>query len=292
MSATIPLDDRDGYIWMDGQMRPWREARVHILTHALHYATAVFEGERAYNSKVFKSRFHAERLFRSGALIRMDMSHFSVDQVESIKPELLAANNLKDAYLRVLVWRGSEALGVGLSGTKAHMAVAAWSWDRVYKREIAAQGIALMTSPWRRMAPNMTPVQSKTTSHYNVGSMAKDEAIAAGYADAMMLDFEGYVAEASAANIFFVMDGTLVTPLADRFLNGITRQTVLELAKTLGLPLEEKRLKPEDIRKAQEAFITGSATEIMPVTKIDDHPYTIGPVTQKLMAAYQDLVSG
>lgn len=291
MSATIPLDDRDGYIWMDGKMIPWREARVHVLTHTLHYGTGIFEGERAYHGKIFKSRLHSERLFRSGAMIRMDMSHYSVDQVENLKQELLAANHLQDAYVRVLLWHGGENLNVDLTGKKVHMAAAAWSWDRVYKREIAAQGISLMTSPWRRMAVNMTPVQSKTTSHYNVGSFAKDEAIAAGFHDVLMLDYEGYVAETAAANIFFVIDGGVVTPLADRFLNGITRQTVLELARTLGLHAEERRLKPEDIVNAEEVFITGSATEIMPVYKIDDRDYIIGPVTKKLTQAYQDLVN-
>ncbi len=288
--SVIPYDDRDGFIWMDGEMLPWREARVHYLTHGLHYSTQVFEGERAYNGKIFKSRQHSERLKRSGELIYMDMP-CSVDELEHIKQEVLKANNLPNAYIRAAVWRGSEKMGIDITGTKAHIAVAAWDWGSYFDPSVRDKGISLASSNWVKPAPNMAPAQSKTASMYNVSCMAKHEAQQKGYTDALMLDYEGYVAESTGANLFAIKDGAIHTPIADRFLNGITRQTIIELAHELNIPLEERRIKPEEMHSFDEVFLTGSAAEITAVGKIDDQEYVVGDITKKLRSAYEGLVN-
>ncbi len=288
--ANIPFDDRDGFIYMDGKMVPWREAKVHFLTHALHYGTQVFEGERAYNGKIFKSREHTQRLFKSAELIRMDMSAFTVDQIEAAKKEVLKANNLENAYVRAAAWRGSEQMGIDIDQTKTHLAIAAWEWGSYFDPETAAKGISLMTSPWRKQAPNMAPIQSKTASNYNAGCIAKSEAKEKGYTDVLMHDFEGYLAECSGANLFLVINGALHTPTPDRFLNGITRQTVIDLARDAGIEVIERRIRPEELDDTQEIFVTGSAAEVTAVGKVDDRTYTVGPITKQLQAAYSALV--
>ena len=289
--ALIPYDDRDGFIWMDGEMLPWREAQTHFLTHALHYGTQVFEGERAYNGKIFKSREHSARLINSAKIIYMDMP-YSVDELEQIKQDVLKANNLENAYIRAAAWRGAEQMGIDVEGTQTHVAVAAWDWGSYFDPEIREKGIALKTSDWRKPAPNTAPTEAKTASLYNLSCMVKVEVKKAGFTDALMLDHEGFVAESTGANIFCIKDGTLHTPIADRFLNGLTRQTVIELAKEFGIPVEERRITPEELDSFEEIFLTGSAAEITPVGKIDDLSYTVGPITQKLMQAYTDLVTG
>lgn len=287
--AQLPYDDRDGFIWMDGQMLPWREAKVHFLTHALHYGTQVFEGERAYNGKIFKSQDHSQRLLNSAKIIHLEMHH-NISQIEEIKQQVLKANNLTNAYVRVAAWRGPE-MGIDISNTKTHMAVAAWDWGRYFDPAIRETGISLGTSKWRKPAPNTAPTAAKTASLYNMNCIAKYEAKQAGFHDAFMLDFEGYVAESSGANLFMVKDGTLFTPLADRFLNGITRQSIMEIARELGIPVEERRIKPSEINEFEEFFLTGTAAEVTAIGKIDDQDFKVGPVTRKLRAAYEDLVN-
>lgn len=289
--ALIPYDDRDGFIWMDGEMLPWREAKVHFLTHALHYGTQVFEGERAYNGRIFKSRRHSERLLKSAQIIRMSMP-YSADEIEQAKRDVLEANNLENAYIRAAAWRGAEQMGIDVSGTLTHVAIAAWDWGSYFDPAIREKGISLKTSDWRKPAPNTAPTEAKTASLYNLSCIVKIEVKEAGYTDALMLDHEGFVAESTGANIFCVKDGTLHTPLADRFLNGLTRQTVIELAKDFGIPVEERRIKPEELESFEEIFLTGSAAEVTPVGKIDALTYTVGPVTKKLMQGYTDLVNG
>ena len=289
-APLTPFHDRDGFIYMDGEMVPWREANVHVLTHALHYGTQIFEGERAYNGKIFKSRAHTARLFESAKLIRMDMSAYSVDQIEQAKLDVLKANNLENAYIRAAAWRGSEQMGIDVDGTQTHIAIAAWDMGSYFDPETAAKGIALMTSNWVRPAPNMAPIQSKTASNYNMGCIAKAEAKEAGFNDVLIHDFEGNLAECSGANLFLVMDGALHTPTPDRFLNGITRQTVMDLAREAGLEVTERRIKPEELERAQEVFVTGSAAEITPVGRIDNRTYEVGPVTKQLQATYRALV--
>lgn len=281
--------DRDGFIWMNGEMTPWREAKVHFLTHGLHYGTTVFEGERAYNGRIFESRAHAERLHKSGAIINMAMP-FSVDEIEAAKQDVMKANNLTDAYIRVAAWRGSEQMGIDVSGTKVHIGIAAWQWGSYFPPEIREQGIALATSQWRRPAPETAPTDSKCAALYALGTMAKHEAKEKGYNDALMLDHEGYVAESTGANLFAVKDGALFTPIADRFLNGITRRNVIALARDFGITVEEKRISPGELADFEEIFLTGTAAEITPVGKIDGHAYKVGPVTRKLTSGYEALV--
>lgn len=288
--SAIPFDDRDGFIWIDGEMVPWREAKVHYLTHALHYGTQVFEGERAYNNHIFKSREHSERLKNSADIIYMDMP-YSIDEVEEIKQEVMKANGLTNAYIRAAVWRGAEKMGIDISGTKSHMAVAAWDWGSYFDPSVRDTGISLCSTQWHKPSPSCAPVHSKTAGLYNLGCMAKHEAQQKGYTDALMLDHEGFVAESTGANLFAIKDGAVHTPIADRFLNGITRQTIIELAEKLGIPLEERRIKPEELGSFEEIFLTGTAAEVTAVGKINDHEYTVGEITKKLRSAYEDLVN-
>ncbi len=285
--ANAPFHDRDGFIWMDGKMVSWREAQVHFLTHALHYATAVFEGERAYGGHIFKSREHSQRLLKSAGIIHFDVP-FSVDQMEDAKQEVMKANNLSDAYVRVLAWRGSEQMGIDPTLAKPHVGIAAWDMGKYFDPKLAETGISLGTSKWRKPAPDTAPTDAKTTSLYNLSAIAKLEAIAAGYTDALMMDSFGDVAESTGANLFAIKDGELHTPIADRFLNGITRQTVIDIAKQLGIKVVERRIKPEEMTTFDEIFLTGTAAEVTAVGQIDGHHYQVGPVTRKLRQAYAD----
>lgn len=286
-----PFHDRDGFIYMDGEMIDWRDAKVHFLTHALHYGTCVFEGERAYSGKIFKSEEHTQRLFKSAEIIRMDMSAFNHAEINRAKSELLKLNNLDNAYIRAAAWRGSEQMGIDVKGTVTHIAIAAWEWGSYFDPATADKGISLMISPWVRPAPNMAPIQSKTASNYNMGCIAKNEATDKGFNDVLIHDYEGYLGECSGANLFLVINGELHTPLADRFLNGITRQTVMQIAKDQGLTVVERRIKPEELDTAQEIFVTGTAAEISAVGKIDDRIYPVGPITKSLQKAYRTMVN-
>lgn len=289
--ALIPFDDRDGYIWMDGRMLSWREAKIHYLTHALHYGTQVFEGERAYSGTIFKNTQHSERLLNSADIIHMDMD-YTAAEIDDIKMEVLKANGLENAYIRAAAWRGAEQMGIDVAGTKTHMAVAAWEWGSYFDPAVREKGISLKSTKWRKPAPDTAPTAAKTASLYNLSCMVKIEVKQAGYTDALMLDHEGYVAESTGANFFAVKDGVLITPLADRFLNGITRQTVMEIARDLGVTVDERRVRPEELDGFEEIFLTGTAAELTVVGKIDDRTYAVGPVTRKLQDAYSDLVHG
>lgn len=271
-------------------MIPWREANVHFLTHALHYGTQVFEGERAYNGKIFKSRKHGERLENSANIIHMDML-FSVDELEDVKHECLKANGLENAYIRAAAWRGSEQMGIDVTGTLTHVAVAVWEWGSYFDPKIKETGISLGSTHWRKPNPNCAPTKAKTASLYNLSCIVKYEAKQKGFTDALMLDHEGYVAESTGSNIFFIKGNELHTPIADRFLNGLTRQTVIELADHLDLNVIERRIKPEEINAFEEVFVTGTAAEITSVGKIDDHVYGVGEITNKIHTAYSDLVN-
>lgn len=281
--------DRDGYIWMDGKMIPWREANTHYLTHALHYGTQVFEGERAYEGNIFKSVEHSERLLKSADIIHMPI-HYSVQEIEEIKQEVMEANGLSNAYIRAGAWRGSEQMGIDVTGTETHMAVAVWEWGSYFDPEVREKGVSLMTSQYRKPAPDTAPTQSKCAGLYVLSTMAKYEAQQKGFTDAFMHDFEGYVAESTGANVFLIKDGVIHTPIADRFLNGLTRQTVIGLAKDMGITVEERRIKPEEVETFEEIFLTGTAAEITPVGKIDDHEFAVGPITKQLHEAYEALV--
>ncbi len=287
--SAIPFDERDGFIWINGDIVPWREAKVHVLSHGLHYASSVFEGERMYNGKIFKSREHSERFHKSANILGMEVP-YSVDELEKIKYDVCKKNGLDSAYIRPVAWRGGEQMGVSAKLTKTHVAVAAWSWGAYFDDEKRDKGISLKTSQWRRPAANTAPTQSKAAGLYMICTMSKHAVEDAGFDDALMLDYRGYIAEASAANFFAVKDGTLITPTPDCFLNGITRQTIISLAKDMGVPFDERHIKPEELSDFQEIFVTGTAAEVTAVGQIDDHHYTVGSITRKLRAAYEELV--
>ena len=283
--SSPTFDDRDGFIWMNGSLMPWRGAKVHVLTHALHYASCVFEGVRAYSGKIFKLQEHTDRLFFSAKTLDMAIP-FSAEAVNQAQVDVLKANNITDGYLRPMVWRGSEMMGVAAQSTKINVAIACWVWPSYFTLEARLRGIRLQISDWRRPAPDTAPVHAKASGLYMICTLSKHAAERAGYEDALLLDWRGLVAEATGANIFFVMDGEIHTPTADVFLNGITRQTVIALAKQRGYKLVERQIKPEEMVKAQECFITGTAAEVTPVCEIGPYKFTPGDVCRTLMADY------
>jgi len=285
------FDDRDGWIWFDGEMVPWRDARVHVLTHALHYASSVFEGQRAYNGEIFKLREHSERLRRSSSLLGFELP-WSVDEIAAACREVLKVNGFTDAYMRPVAWRGSESMGVAPGNTRPHLAIAEREWGKYFDPEIARQGIRMEIAPWRRPAPYTAPTASKASGLYMICTLSKQHAETHGYHDAMMLDWRGRVAEATGANIFFVKDGTLHTPIPDCFLNGITRQSVIAIAKQRQIPVIERHIKPEELSEFAECFLTGSAAEVTPVSEIGPYRFKPGKLTEILMNAYADEVRG
>ncbi len=287
--SVLPFDERDGFIWIDGEIKPWREAKIHVLSHGLHYASSVFEGERMYDGKIFESRKHSERFHKSAEILGMKIP-LSVDALEEIKYDICKRNGLTSAYIRPVAWRGGEQMGVSAKLTKTHVAVAAWAWGTYFDAEKRNTGISLKTSQWRKPAADTAPTQSKAAGLYMIATMSKHAVEDDGFDDALMLDYRGYVAEASAANLFAVKDGTLITPTPDCFLNGLTRQTVIALAKDMGIPFEERHIKPEELSEFQEIFLTGTAAEVTAVGQIDDHKYSVGPITKKLREAYETLV--
>ena len=283
--SILPFDDRDGFIWMDGKMVPWRDAKTHVLTHGLHYGSCVFEGERAYGGKIFKSREHSERFHRSGELLGFTIP-YSVEVLEAAKREVLKQNNIVDGYLRPVAWRGSEMMAISAQQTTIHVAIAGWVWPSMYKAQIKEKGIRLTLADYKRPSPECAPIASKAAGLYMICTISKHKAEKDGFDDALMLDYRGYLAEATGANLFLVIDGELHTPKPDCFLNGITRQTVIALAQAAGITVHERHIKPEELVRAQEVFLTGSAAEITPVSAIDAQTFTVGAVTKQLMAAY------
>ena len=282
--------DRDGFIWMDGALRPWREANVHILTHAMHYASSVFEGQRAYGGKIFKLREHCERLHKSAELLGFEIP-WSVDQIGAACIEVLEANNLRDAYLRPVAWRGSESMGVSPKGTVPHLAIAAWNWGKYYPPEKARKGIRLDIAPWRRPAPYTAPVHSKAAGLYMIASLSKQQADAKGFDDALMMDWRGQVAEATGANVFFIRDEVIHTPTPDCFLDGITRRTLIDLARKRGIEVVERAIWPEELETFQNFFLTGSAAEVTFVQSAGPWSFEIGALQQQLARDYDDLVN-
>lgn len=283
------FDDRNGWIWFNGAFVPWREANVHVLTHGLHYASSVFEGERAYNGKIFKSTEHSQRLHASAEMLGFEVP-YSVEELNAAKEATVAKNNLSNAYLRPVAFRGSEMMAISAQQNKVHVAIAAWEWPSYFNPETRKAGLKLKTAIWKRPDPATAPVHSKAAGLYMICTLSKHDAEKHGYHDAMMLDWQGRVAECTGANIFFVFGDELHTPLADCFLNGITRRTVIDLAKGLGIPVVERRILPEEIAAASEVFVTGSAAELTPIGQIDERHYTPGPVTARLEDAYMRAV--
>ena len=281
----IPFDQRDGFIWYDGALVPWREATLHVLSHGLHYGSCVFEGERAYDGAIFRSTEHSERLRRWAELIDFEIP-WSVEEIDAAKRLVLKTSGLSNAYLRPVAWRGSEMMGVSAQDNTIHLAIAAWEWPSYFDPETKMKGIRLDMAEYRRPDPATAPCQSKAAGLYMICTISKHRAERKGYADALMLDFEGFVAECTGANVFFIRDGAIHTPVADRFLDGITRRTVIELAKRQGFEVIERRIRPEELDSFNECFITGSAAEVTPVGEIGPHRFKPGNMTRVLMEEY------
>lgn len=287
--AMIPYDDRDGQIWMDGELIPWRDAKVHFLTHALHYGSGVFEGIRAYGGKIFKLNEHSLRLLEGCGMMDMKIK-YSLEDINHACLETLKANNISDGYLRPLAWRGAEQMGVTAQLSKIHLAVAAWEWPSYFPAELREKGIRLATSRWRRPAPDNSPVHAKASGLYMICTLSKHEAENKGFHDALMLDYRGHVAELTGANFFMIQNGELHTPIPDCFLKGITRQTVIDLAQQNGIKVVERVIMPEDLKKADECFATGTAAEVTAIGEIDGQTYAVGPITRMLRDKYEQLV--
>lgn len=285
------FDDRDGFIWFDGELIPWRDARVHVLTHALHYGSSVFEGQRAYNGVVFKLREHSERLRRSAELLGFELP-WSVEEIDAACNQLLKANKLVDAYMRPVAWRGSESMGVAPGRTKPHLAIAAWEWGKYYDPRQSQNGIRMEIAPWRRPAPYTAPTASKASGLYMIATLSKQHAEQNGYNDALMFDWRGRVAEATGANVFFVADGAIHTPTPDCFLDGITRRTIMDLAKRRGIEVHERAIWPEELEKFEQMFLTGTAVELTPVQSVGPWNFEVGEMTRQLSKDYEDLVNG
>jgi branched-chain amino acid aminotransferase len=287
--SLVPYDDRDGWIWLDGQFIPWREAKVHVLTHALHYASAVFEGERMYNGEIFKLTEHTERLFRSAEILDFKIP-YTVAQIDAACKETCARNGLTDCYLRPIAWRGSETIGVAAQDAKIHVAIAVWEWPSYFAPEQKAKGVALTWARYRRPSPESAPTASKAAGLYMICTISKHVAEREGFADAMMLDWRGYVAEATGANVFFIKDGVLHTPEPDCFLDGITRRSVMELARSKGFDVVQRHILPEELAGFSECFIVGTAAEVTPVSRVGEYTFQPGNISLSLMNDYAKMV--
>lgn len=290
MTDTRSYDDRDGWIWFDGELVPWRDAKIHVLTHALHYGSSVFEGQRAYGGEVFRLTDHSRRLRGSAALLGFDLP-WSVEEIDAACMEVLRANALEDAYMRPIAWRGSEQMGVAAQRTRPHMAIAVWPWGAYFGEEALRKGLKLDISPWRRPAPYTAPTQAKASGLYMICTMAKHAAENRGFNDALMFDWRGQVAEATGANAFFVRNGQIHTPTPDCFLNGITRQTVMDLARRRGIEVIERVIWPEELEGFEQFFLTGSAAEVTPVASAGPWNFEVGELTLQLRQDYLDLVN-
>jgi branched-chain amino acid aminotransferase len=289
MSAA-PFDDREGWIWYDGQIVPWRDAKLHVLSHALHYASSVFEGERAYGGRIFKSTEHSERLKKSAEILDFEIP-YSVAEIDAAKQLVLEKNGQTDAYLRPVAWRGSEMMGVSAQHNKIHLAIASWEWPSYFNPAEKMKGIRIDMAEYRRPDPATAPSAAKAAGLYMICTISKHRAERNGYADALMLDWQGRVAECTGANVFFIRDGIVHTPTADCFLDGITRRTVIELAQRRGFEVQERRIMPDELGSFNECFITGTAAEVTPVSEIGPYRFQPGNMTRVLMEDYTDEVT-
>lgn len=289
--AFVPFDDRDGWIWFDGDFVPWREAKTHVLTHGLHYGSSVFEGERMYGGEIFKLTAHSARLKRSAELLDFEIP-YSVAEIDAACKETCARNGLTDCYIRPVAYLGAEQLSVSSLNSKVHLAIAAWEWPSYFDPEVKKKGIALEWAKWRRPDPATAPSTAKAAGLYMICTMSKTAAEKRGFADALMLDWRGYVAEATGANVFFVKDGVLHTPRVDHILDGITRQTVIEMAQAKGIEVVVRDILPEELADFSECFLTGSAAEVTPVGQVGDDRFTPAELSLTLMDDYGKLVRG
>ena len=286
---TAAYDDRDGKIWMDGELVDWRDANVHILTHALHYASSVFEGERCYDGKIFKGHEHSLRLIESARLLDMQ-SPYSAEEIDAAKEAVLNANGFTNAYVRAVMWRGSGPdMGVSAARNPVRMAVACWEWGSYYG-DAKWQGAKLDVAKWKRPSPETIPTAAKAAGLYMICTMSKHAAEAKGCSDALFMDWEGYVAEATGANIFFVKDGEVHTPKPDCFLNGITRQTVVGMLEDRQVKVHERHIMPEELEGFEQCWLTGTAAEVTPVGQIGDWNFEVGALTREIALDYEKLV--
>ena len=287
------MDDfskNEGFIWFDGELIDWKDAKVHVLTHGLHYASSVFEGERCYDGKIFREIEHTERLHHSANTLGFNIP-FSIDEICKIRKLVLDSNKISDGYIRPVAWRGSEMMGISAQKNTIHLAVAAWEWPSYYSPEARLKGIKLDLSTWRRPSPETAPVSTKAAGLYMICTLAKHEAEEKGCQDALMLDHRGYIAETTSANIFMVMNDEIHTPLPDCFLNGITRQEVIKIAKNLGIKVVERHMKLEELQKASEVFVTGTAAEVTPVSQIGELVFKPSEISKKMIEEYNKITS-
>ncbi len=292
MTEIVPFDKREGFIWYNGEMVAWQDAKVHVLNHGLHYASCVFEGERIYSKTIFKSKLHSQRLHDSAKILGFEVP-YSVDVLEQAKQAIAKKQNIEDGYMRAFAWRGSEKMAISAQNNTTHVAIACWPWPPYYSAEARRKGVNLKFAKYKRPSPETAPTAAKAAGLYMICTISKHEAESEGYNDALMLDYRGYLSEATGANLFLVMkNGELHTPTPDCFLNGITRQTIIELAKKRGIKVVERHIKPEELVDAKDAFLTGSAAEVTRIGKVDEqyHFPEISEVTTNLMQDYNDLV--
>jgi branched-chain amino acid aminotransferase len=287
--SPIPYDQRDGFIWMNGALVPWADAKIHVLSHGLHYGSGVFEGARIYSGEVFELTQHSQRLHASAKILGFEIP-YSVAQIDQACRDVIKAQGLADGYIRPIAWRGSEEMGVAAKATKINLAVACWDWGSYFPMEERLKGIRLCFAEYRRPDPKTAPCKSKATGLYMICTIEKHRSMDLGYNDALMLDWRGLVAEATGANVFLVKGNTLHTPTPDCFLDGITRRTVIGLAKKRGLDVIERQIKPEELADFEQCFLTGSAAEVTPVSEIGQYRFTVGEITKSLMQEYSDFV--
>jgi branched-chain amino acid aminotransferase len=283
--SVLPFDQRDGWIWYDGKLVPWADAKLHVLSHGLHYGSCVFEGERAYGGEIFKGTEHSERLRKSAELLDFEIP-YSVAEIDAAKRLVLDKNGQRDAYVRPVAWRGSEMMGVAAQNNTIHLAIATWEWPSYFDPAQRLKGIRLDMADYRRPDPATAPCTSKAAGLYMICTISKHRAERKGYADALMLDWQGRVAECTGANVFFIRDGAIHTPMADCFLDGITRRTVIDLAKRRGFEVAERRIMPDELPSFNECFITGTAAEVTPVSEIGPYKFQPGNMTKVLMDDY------
>lgn len=285
----LPFDQREGVIWMNGEMIPWNQANLHVLSHGLHYASSVFEGERAYGGEIFKLTEHTERLHSSARTLDFEIP-WSVQEIDDACNQVIEAQNLEDAYVRPVAWRGSEMMAVSAQNTKIHLAIAAWQWPSYFDPEQRLKGIRLNISNWRRPDPQTIPAKAKAAGLYMICTLSKHAAEKDGYADSLMFDWRGRVAEATGANVFFVKDGELHTPTPDCFLDGITRRTVIDLAARRQIKVNERAIMPEEMQEFEQCFLTGTAAEVTPVSEIGPYRFEVGEISKTLMEDYHNEV--
>lgn len=292
--TLLSFDDRDGFIWFNGKMVAWRDAKLHVLTHGLHYGSCVFEGVRVYGGKIFKLREHTERLINSAKLLGFSLP-YTLEELENATKETVARQNVSNGYIRPVAWRGSEMMAVSAQKNTIHVAIASWEWPSYFSKEARERGLRLQFSKWARPAPNTAPTASKAAGLYMICTLSKHAAENEGFDDALMLDYRGLLSEATGANLFLIIDGKIHTPTPDCFLDGITRHTVMELARARGIEVIERHIKPEELQKAQEVFLTGTAAEVTPIGQISggewgEQKFTVGNITRQLMEDYSNKV--